>query len=167
MGAFLNGTQLDQEAPPVSPFADPQYAPLAPPDGLDFGEVIAQPPVSVGPTDVITFAVHGGDPWYGAPRATLIRPDGAIVTRPDGEPVDSDTYGFWVDLSVDPPYTSEDEMTSTVPRHYRWQFSVAARRTVPSSYQMEPGDYRLRVELPRASGEPLEIVSDTFSFDVD
>jgi hypothetical protein len=105
--------------------------------------------------------VAGDDPWAGAPIAWLETADGEPVLRPNGEAIHSDSYLFWVELSVEPGW--EDDESLSTPRRYAWSFSMPVAHHYPMADMMLSGDYRLRAELPRADGTVDEVVSGTFS----
>ncbi|MCO4745723.1 MAG: neutral/alkaline non-lysosomal ceramidase N-terminal domain-containing protein [Proteobacteria bacterium] len=140
------------EPPPVAAFDVGEFDAYEPMPGESVGTVLTQPVASAG-TDVVVMTVSGEDPWVGTPLAILELADGTPVLRPNGMPVDSDTYAFWVDLLPTPGYRDE-EATS---RQFAWTFSMPATKSVPGLAL--DGDYRLRVEMPGGS----DIISDTFT----
>ncbi|TNE84559.1 MAG: hypothetical protein EP330_29160 [Deltaproteobacteria bacterium] len=142
------------EPPPVEPFTVGEYTPYDPATGVDAGTVLVQPAAAVSGTDVISVTVAGLDPWMGTPIAILELADGTTVLRPNGMPVDSDSYAFWVDLEPTPGYRDEPDARA---RTFAWTFSLPATKAVGS--RTLSGDYRVRVKLP----DGTEVVSDTFT----
>jgi hypothetical protein len=157
---FMGTGAFPTQPAPVQPFAPSDYEPVSPPTALEPGTVLADVAGSYGVTEVVTFTVAGDDPWYGAPTAWLETAGGEPVLRPGGTPAQSDSYLFWVQLAVDPSW--EEDGTSTE-RSYAWTFSMPVAHHYPISDLALSGDYRLRVELPRADGSVDEVVSGTFS----
>ena len=148
-------------------FVEPAPAPLfvVPPDSawvveeaLDFGVVSVQPEPTYAPGAVARFTVQGSEPWLGAPLARLQRADGedwADVRRPGGKNLDSDGYGYWVDLATEPSW---QETTETTARVFSWTVSL---KVTGRGWAAEPGTYRFAVELPTESGVE-EVVTDAF-----
>jgi hypothetical protein len=141
----------DPAAPaPLPPFDVGEYAPYVPAQGIQVGAVETDVAVSYGPTDVVTLTVAGNDPWLGAPTATLTNAQGEPVVGANGQEIDSDGYGFWVDLRPLPGYREDRNATS---RSFLWTFSMPAVQTVPGLLpDLRGGTYRLRVSIPTIAG---------------
>jgi hypothetical protein len=146
----------------VEPFSGYSYDPYVPERALDLGTIAADVPASATATDVVTFTVHGSDPWLGTPIATLERDDGTgafvAVTRPHGAPVDSRGYDFWVDLTVDPPYT---ETLRATERTFAWTFHFPIESRAGSPLALD-GAHRFHVRVPTTGGE-MEVTTATFT----
>jgi len=145
------------EPPPVAPFEVGDYTPFQAAVPVGLGDVVEQVADTYGPGEVVTFTVAGHDPWLGAPVATLVHDDGTPVLRPNGLPIDSDGYAFWVDLATDPSYHT----TLTAPeRAFHWSFHLPTTRAVPSQPPLD-GSYRLVVRL----ADDTEVQSADFTID--
>ena len=157
----VDGSGADPSAPePLPPFGIEDIAPYVPAEGITPGTIAADVAASYAPTDVITFTVHGSDPWLGAPVATLVGADGGPVLRSQGAPLTSDGYSFWVDLQPVPGYRTDRNATS---RTFLWTFSLPAAQTVPDLQpQLGGGSYRLRAMIPTLTGD-VEVESATFA----
>jgi hypothetical protein len=169
------GASLSFSPPAAPPLFDTAGAAWEAEEALDFGEVAEEPEAAPPPDAVVRFSVFGADPWWGAPRAILqVRSmvDGtwADVARRDERPYDSNSYGFWTELSPEPAYADSEYPAQ---RRFRWTFHLPLARRGTGVAGSEdgfglPGDgaapgYRFRVELPAAAGgEPMEIVSAAF-----
>jgi len=147
----------------------PEPAPVNIPDQLDYAERVSTTPVDVGgiitdvqasytEVDLVTFSVRGTDPWEGAPVAHLESGAGSPVLRPNGLPVTSDGQGFWVDLTVDPPYERDDAIGT---REFQWHFNMPVARQAVGAGPTLSGEYRLRVVIPNGGSES-EAVSAVF-----
>lgn len=146
--------------PPLAPFPAGVYVPYQPAEGQQLGSIETDVGASYDSTDVVTFTVLGGDPWLGTPVATLTRENGEPLSRANGTPVDSDGYGFWVDLAPEPGYRSAPTVEL---RKFAWTFSMPAMQAVPEVLpDLRGGTYRLRVSLPTEGGV-MEVVSAAFS----
>lgn len=146
--------------PPLEPFAVDGYVPYRPALGEQVGTIAADVAPSYAPTEVVTFTVRGNDPWLGAPTATLTNEQGEPVRRSAGTAIDSDGYGFWVDLQPQPGYR---EARDAARRAFLWRFSMPAAQTVPGLLpDLRGGTYRLRVSLPTADGA-AEVLSAAFT----
>jgi hypothetical protein len=155
----FEGTSVMAPGPEsVAPFVIGDYDPVVQATATAPGTVLADVAASFGPTEVVTFTVAGEDPWLGPPLATLETAAGEPVLRPGGLPVDSDTYLFWVDLAVAPPW-GEDAAERT----FAWTFSMPVAHHGSASDPGLEGDYRLRVAVPRADGSVSEVVSGAFT----
>jgi hypothetical protein len=129
---------------------------------LDVGVVAQEPQPTYPRGGVVDFAVQGSEPWLGAPLATVQRDDGAgfaDVLRPGGAPMDSDGYGFWLDIAQDPPWSETTEHTARV---FTWTVHLPLDRR---GTDLPPGTYRLRVSVPREGEAPLLV--DSAPFDVE
>ncbi len=155
---FMGGAAFPPQPDPVQPFIVSDYDPVQVPAALDPGAVIQDVEPSYRATDVVSFIVAGDDPWVGAPTAYLETASGEPVLRPGGIPADSDSYLFWVQLAVDPSW--EDDASE---RSFAWEFSMPVAHHYPISDLALGGDYRLRVQIPRADGSVDEAVSGVFS----
>ena len=117
----------------VEPFGGYSYTPYVPERGLMVGTLASDVPASAGPTDVVAFTVRGEDPWLGVPVATLERETGGSFTgvlRSTGEPVDSTSYDFWIDLVPTPSYAGTPRAAE---RTFEWQFHFPIARRVAAS----------------------------------
>jgi len=148
------------DLPPLAPFDVDGYVPYAPTLGEQVGTVAVDVASSYSPTDIVTFTVRGSDPWIGTPIATLTDEHGQPVQRASGTVIDSDGYGFWVDLLPQPGYRAVRTATS---RTFLWTFSMPAAQTVPGLLpDLNGGTYRLRVSVP-ADGGNVEVQSAPFT----
>ncbi len=155
--AFMKEERLQGQPRPWAPFHVDDYELYAPDEAVAFAKIISDVDETYGPTDVVSFTVAGGDPWLGAPMAYLETADGEPVKRPNGQPIDSDGYYFWVDLEPDPPYgEAEGE------REFRWTFNLAVTRRYGLTSPVLEGEYRLRVVLPEGGGHNGEVTSRVF-----
>ncbi|MEQ8461675.1 MAG: neutral/alkaline non-lysosomal ceramidase N-terminal domain-containing protein [Sandaracinaceae bacterium] len=143
----------------AAPFTDYTYEPYVPEAAQEPGRLLADVPASVPQTELVTFTVAGGDPWLGAPVATLERADGTPVTRANARPFDSRSYDIWADLRPEPSYAEVERADS---RTFAWTFNMPARRRAGSSVSLA-GDYRFRVSIPTAAGESMEVTTGTFT----
>jgi hypothetical protein len=134
------------EPRPLAPFAAGDYTPYVPTPAQNVGLVGVQVDPAYGPTDVVAFAVAGLDPWLGTPVAWLEQ-DGAVVSRPNGMRLDSDGYGWWLDLEPFPTYASDMDATSRV---FWWTFHLPVTHTAPGWPDLL-GTYTIVVELPDGS----------------
>ncbi|HJN78063.1 MAG TPA: neutral/alkaline non-lysosomal ceramidase N-terminal domain-containing protein [Myxococcota bacterium] len=139
-----------REPDPVEPFTDPQYTAYEVESALEIGSVVTEVDGSYGVEEIVVFAVNGSDPWLGAPLATVIDEGGAPVSRSNSAVLDSDGYGAWVELSVDPTYEDEDEASA---RAFTWTFNFPVQRPTPGTAALEAGRYRVSVVIPTADGE--------------
>ena len=145
---------LDGFSPaPATPFDVTISGGYASTTGQQAGTVLVQPN-SVGGTGLVQTTIAGLDPWEGPPVATLERVDGTPVLRPNGMPVDSDSYAFWVDLEPVPSYRDEPEASE---RRFEWTFNLPATRG-DAGVALD-GDYRLRVLLP----DGTEVITEAFT----
>jgi Neutral/alkaline non-lysosomal ceramidase, N-terminal len=156
----LDGAAQDKTLEPLSPFDVPTYAPLQPAAAKNFGNVLAQVKASYSATETVVFSVAGGDPWLGAPVATLQTPDGSPVQRASGSPVESDGYAFYVDLVPTPSYKDDLKAKS---RQFAWSFSMPARHKFDIGLPTLKGKYRLQVKLPTTNGSSKLITSSAFA----
>jgi hypothetical protein len=156
-GCYMGTVSGLTQPAPIATFDVDDYTPYAPITAVDPGAIAQDVAASYGPTETVALVVQGSDPWLGAPLAHLETADGQPVLRPGGISVDSDDYNFHWALTVDPEYGDDASQ-----RTFYWALSMPARRTTPGGLVLEPGDYRLRVEIPTESGG-TEAVSGTFS----
>jgi hypothetical protein len=146
--------------PPLPPFDIDAYTPYVPVAPVEFGTIATDVASSYAPTEVVKLTVRGSDPWIGTPTATLVDEQGAPIRRADGRPVDSDGYGFWVDLKPEPGYRENRNAAS---RTFLWTFSMPAAQTVAGFVpDLRGGTYRLRVSIPSAGGA-AEVTSGAFA----
>ena len=149
------------EPPPVAPFEVGDFTPYSPDPGIDVGLVLEDVAAEVGRADVVSMVVSGNDPWLGPVSAVLETEEGAAVLRPNTEPWTSDTYAFWLELENEPNY----EEQAVGARTFGWRINLPVQhRVVGAGPELEAGGrYRLRVSVPQASGEPLEVLSSVFA----
>lgn len=144
--------------PPMEPFGDTEYTPLTPTASLDAGTLDLDAPATVGPMDTVHLAVAGGDPWLGAPVATLETADGTPVTDGSGRALSSDGPAFWMELEPIPGYR---EAPDAAARRFVWHIYLPVTHAVPLVELS--GDLRVRVELPVEDGTTAEVISGTFT----
>ena len=111
-------------------------------------------------TDTVVFAVSGSDPWFGAPLFRLEREDGSLVTRSNGSVFDSDGYGFYVDLQVDPDYSDAPDASS---RQFRWIVSLPVQHRVTSRTPDLPAVMRFSAQVPVEDDASVLVLSEWFS----
>jgi len=147
--ASLSGS--DPKAPaPIKAFEIPKYTKYTPATPLKQGQVLTKVKASYKQTDSVVFAVAGGDPWLGAPLATLQTAAGAAVKRKGGLPVTSDGYAFQVKLAPEPSYKKDIKAKS---RTFTWTFTMPVRHKVPGGMPELKGKYRLSVALPTSTSK--------------
>jgi hypothetical protein len=135
---------------PLPPFDVEAYTPYMPAVGEQVGIIEADVSTSYGPTDIVTFTVAGNDPWLGAPTATLTNADGEPIVGANGQRIDSNGYGFWVDMRPSPRYS---EVRNAPSRKFSWTFSMPAAQTVPGLMpDLRGRAYRLHVSIPTPDG---------------
>jgi len=165
---FVEGAELSFSPPaPVPPFSVAGFSAYAVEDALDMGVVAEQPASSYVRSGVVSFSVHGGDPWLGAPRATLQRDTGEgfeDVLGVHGQPLDSDGHGYWVDLVPEPAYGDAAEGT---PRVFRWAFSFPLTRRGAGLSSPLIGRYRFRVDVPGGLAGEQVVETDVFEVATD
>ncbi len=154
---------VDASAPePIAPFDVPpdRFEPYVPTPPVDLGTITLDATAVYDATDVLELTVLGGDPWLGTPLATLVDGAGDPVLSPNGLPITSDGYAFWIHLAVDPLYSQDLAPPS---RSFFWTFYLALRLPVPGLLpDLAGGSYRLRVSLPTGSA-PVEVESSLFT----
>jgi hypothetical protein len=158
--AALAGAAVEEPLAPLAPFAAGTFTPRVATAAESSGDVIEKVKPSYGPTDVVTFTVAGGDPWLGAPVATLQTADGEVMTWRGGAPVDSNSYAFYVDLIPTPSYKDEPAANS---RQFAWRFSMPVRHKHDIGLPELAGSYRLSVALPTAGGDAKTVTSAAFA----
>lgn len=132
-------------------------------EALDVGTVLAQPAATYAPTGVATLTLAGSSPHHGVPVAVLQRDVGSgfeDVMSAAGRMVNSDDYGFWVDLAPEPGYGVE---TGPTARRFDWTFSLPLRTRTRDWSEPAGASYRFRVQLPGGEGPELEVLSEAFS----
>lgn len=162
---FVEGSELSFSEPALSaPFDLSASVDYEVEEALDFGVVAEQPAASYPLSGVVSFAIHGSDPWLGAPTAALQHDTGTgfqDVVAQHGDSLHSDGHGYWVDLVPDPAYSDESARTS---RTFRWVFSFPlTRRDLGLSAPLS-GTYRFRVDVP--GGAVGDRVLETNAFEV-
>lgn len=144
----------------VAPFSGYDgYAPYVPEAPVGLGTLAADVAGTAGSEDVVTFTVHGSDPWLGVPIATLETASGDPVRRANGTVVTSESYDLWVDLVPTPAYA---EMARATERTFAWTFHFPVTRRAGTTIPTLSGGYRFRVAVP-ASSAPVEVVTGTFT----
>jgi hypothetical protein len=144
----------------VEPFSGYTYEPYQAEAPVALGTVTTDVPATVAQTDVVSFTINGTDPWLGLPTAALEQGDGTPVLRPNGEPVDSASYDFWLDFVPTPTYA--EQLTATE-RTFAWTFHFPIARRTSTSIPALSGPYRFRVTIPTTSGD---MTFTTGTFDV-
>jgi hypothetical protein len=145
---------------PLPPFDVDGYTPYVPAEGQQAGTVQTDVSTSYGPTEIVTLTVAGNDPWLGTPTATLTNAQGEPVLGANAETIDSDGYGFWVDVRPLPGYGEDRNAPS---RTFLWTFSMPVAQTVPGLLpDLRGGSYRLHVSIPTPSGN-IEASSAVFT----
>lgn len=141
-----------EEPARVPPFSGYTYDPYVPEGAEGLGTLVTDVPSNASATDVVTFAIHGADPWLGVPVATLGRDEGTFtpVLRSDGTEVTSRSYDFWVDLEPTPAYAGTPRAPS---RTFRWTFQFPIAHRASSNIPELDGPYRFRIAIPTESGE--------------
>jgi hypothetical protein len=137
-----------EEPAPVEPFSGYSGVPYVAEQGLSVGEIAVDVPATASKTDVVTFTVLGTDPWFGNPIAVLEKEvNGSFepVLRKTGEPVDSDGYELWLELTTNPTYA--DEMPASE-REFAWAFHFPVSHRVPAGFEPLDGSYRFAVTIP-------------------
>ena len=147
----------------VEPFSGYEgYALYEPEAPVGLGAITEDVPAAVTQTDIVSFVVSGSDPWLGTPVATLERDTGGGVFEPvirtNGEPVDSRSYDFWIDLAVDPPYVEDEREES---RTFGWRVSLPISRRSRSAIPTLSGPHRFSIAVPAAGGE-MTVTTGTF-----
>jgi hypothetical protein len=152
---------VDPLAPaPLPPFDVEEYGIYAPALGEEAGTIASDVSPSYALTEIVSLTVKGSDPWLGAPTATLTDDQGMPIRTAAGRSIDSNGYGFWVDLVPQPGYRASPSATS---RTFLWTFSMPAAQTVPGLLpELSGGTYRLRVSIPTA-GESVAVSSSAFT----
>ena len=161
---YRSGADPSFDPPEAAPSFDlTQTAPYSPSAASGLGTVRQQPASSVAVGETVTIEVLGADPWHGAPRVT-VQVQGADGTfsdlpRRSGKALDSDGYGFWLDLLPEPSYSEAPDATE---RQFVWRVSMAVSRRDLGLEAELSGTYRFRVELPDGSEAPVEIPTEPF-----
>ena len=154
-----------KEPTPVEPFSGYSVDPYVVEKGLSVGDVTVDVPATAMPTEVVTFTVLGTDPWLGNPIAVLEKEVGGSfepVMRKTGQPVDSDGYELWLDLTTNPTYA--DKMPAPE-REFAWTFHFPVSHRVPAGFEPLDGTYRFAVTIPTDANGGTQ-VSHTGSFTV-
>ncbi|MCA9609819.1 MAG: neutral/alkaline non-lysosomal ceramidase N-terminal domain-containing protein [Myxococcales bacterium] len=124
------------------------------------GTIASDVAATVTGEDVVSFTIQGSDPWLGAPEAVLEQADGTPVLKANGVPVTSESYDLWRDLAVSPTYADVERAET---RTFSWTFHFPVTRRTRTGIPALSGDYRFRVRVPMAGGEPMEITTGTFT----
>jgi hypothetical protein len=144
----------------LPPFDVEEYGIYAPALSEEVGTIASDVSPSYALTEIVSLTVKGSDPWLGAPTATLTDDQGMPIRTAAGRSIDSNGYGFWVDLVPQPGYRASPSATS---RTFLWTFSMPAAQTVPGLLpEVSGGPYRLRVSIPTA-GESVAVSSSAFT----
>ena len=162
---WKQGCQVGWDQPEQLPAFDMTgLGSVQPEQSMEFGQVLAQPQASYAADGVATFTVNGDDPWVGTPRAVLQRESGGAwvdVAKVNGDVLNSDSYGFWVDLTETPSY--EDTLDPTT-RAFHWAFSAPlARRDTGLTEPLAGSTLRFAVTLPQADADPMVVTSEPFT----
>lgn len=164
MTHYVQGGQLPfEQLPPATLFDMSDVPPVPTETGLDVGTIVTHP-ADTTLDGTVSATVYGSDAWFGAPTAVVERVDDAgawaPVTTPDGAPLDSNGYGFWVDLELDPPFTDDDQLPLT--RHFAWTFNLAITSRYSTYAGLEPGTYRLAIAVPQDGAGALQVETESF-----
>ena len=165
MTHYVQGGELPfEQLPPEALFDLSDIPPVPTEAGLDVG-VVASQPEDTTLDGTVHATVYGSDAWFGAPTAALERLGGdsvwTQVTTPDGAPFDSDGYGFWVDLELDPPFTDQDQLPLS--RHFAWTFNLAVTSRYSAYAGLGSGTYRMAVTVPTEDTAPLRVETESFA----
>lgn len=155
--AFQGLGEPGEEVAALEPFpytVDTRYAPVP---AVDPGGV-AVDVADVTSDQVVTFAVHGQDPWLGAPLVHVEDATGTVITRPSGMPLDSDDQNFDVRLVVEPPWDQE-----AASRTFTWTWRFSPRSPLTSGIDLSGGTYHLVAELPQPDGSVATVRSAAFA----
>jgi len=147
--------------PPIATFVvgPDRYEPYVPTPPVDLGIVVTDATALYDATDIVQITLLGSDPWLGTPVATLVDGAGDPVLAPNGVPITSDGYAFWVELAVDPLYSVEMFPAS---RSFYWTIAMPVRQPVGGLVpDLSGGTYFLRITVP-TENDPLEVDSAIF-----
>ncbi len=161
-GWFAEGTEGGLG--PLEPFPYTVVSSRVTEDALDVGTLSVDVAPTYGAAETITVAVNGRDPWLGAPLAWIETADGTAITRPNGAPLDSDTYDFDVELSVEPPYADldDDGEVDVEARTFSWQIRTSTRSPLMDGYELAAGSYRIAVAIPLGDGTDEVVYTSDF-----
>ncbi|MBL6974944.1 MAG: neutral/alkaline non-lysosomal ceramidase N-terminal domain-containing protein [Deltaproteobacteria bacterium] len=159
----LSWTPPDPMVPPRVEGTDPWKATAS----TDPGAVSTQVLAEYGMTDVVEFAVSGGDPWLIAPRTYLeVKTGGDFgpFLRKNGTQVDSHGYEFSMLFSEDPNYFDAPKAAA---RTFTWTMKLPVTRVADQVTPLTEGTYRLRLTGQYATADgsikDLEVFSDEFA----
>ncbi len=156
----FGGTTPTDQRDPIATFEVGDYTPYTPAEPVSVGTILVEPAETAVWTDTLTFEVAGNDPWLGAPLATLQHADGTPVTRPGGQPVDSDGQAFSVRLVPEPGYADAPDASS---RTFRWIFEMPVRHQTDVKIPDLTGDYQIEVSIPSVDGTLTPSTTRTFT----
>ena len=150
---------LDEPAP-IETFTPDAYTPYEAEPALGAGTLVAGPPATVVPADLVEITVNGLAPWLGTPRAQLRLEDGSALLRPGGTPWTSDHQPFEWRLAVTPSYEDQPEPTQ---RTFAWTLRFPVRHPVPEVFALASATYSVAVTLPDGTvveTEPFAVAAD-------
>lgn len=159
-GTWMGTHIMGIEPEPITPFADPLYEPYVGETAIAPGTLLEDVAESLGRDGLIDLTVLGEDAWLGTPLAHLEHADGTPALRPNGVPIDSDDFRWWVDHSVEPSYEDQDTADE---RRYAWRYAMPVQKSTVGGASLPAGDYRVRVAVPRADGSVDDVLSRTFT----
>ncbi|MFM2160964.1 MAG: hypothetical protein RLZZ383_476 [Pseudomonadota bacterium] len=152
-GAFVGANAAAEEPSRLTPFPYSVAVPYTVDPAQDVGTVVTEVAAEVAADGVVTFALHGGDPWLGAPLARVVDASGAPVARPGGRAFTSDQQDWDVALEVSPAYTSSDAPGTT--RTFVWTFRLSPRSPLPGGVDLTGGPWTIEVTVPTEAGEQV------------
>jgi hypothetical protein len=162
--ATWRGEGTATSLPALEPFPYDASEVVQPFEAADPNTVMTQPATTVAAGAAVEVVISGQDPWLGAPLARLERTDGVVATRPGGWVLDSDSYEFDVELTVDPPWADADDdgEIDRVPRGFAWRFRASTRSLLPDGVDLTGGSWQFVVDVPQPDGTTVEVRSEAF-----
>lgn len=176
MDIWAGRAPVEEEPERLEPFPYSLEGSWEPETALQANQVLVDVEATYTSEGMVEFTVDGQDPWLGAPLATVVTEAGDPVLRPGGQLIDSDSYVFDVELTVDPPWSkevidNEDGSKTTVfvraDRTFGWRFRLPVQPSVPGTGALAPGKYRVVVQVPQPGGTSSEVKSALFEVTAD